>query len=336
MNKLADISVFESLSSTTSSTSVTAFNQRKAVNNKMGRVGKTLGALTLGAATLLPGCGWIHKPGEYYHNHFTKTGREETDYINIIKQCETIDQLRGFEEFVTDPTINSFMPRILPAYVAQFDTITRNIAKQKKSEDNRDVAVTRQKKIKAAKQRLEAAKQFMQSSQGGQTGESTSGKVANRRITNHRTPRRRVFNGFLKKPLPLVLGASALAGGIQHAHNHPEDGVLIDTFLNTPISEHLDEAKWRLQEINPFDNRSVGRVVLDRGQAEIRAAKRAARRDAFINLQLANCLSKVQTDPSDQPSREKLAKLLNYARSKNTKLKPEISNTLKELNVKWP
>lgn len=329
MNKLADISAFESLSISHTTAPVTAFNQRKAVNNKMGRFGKTLGALTLGAATLLPGCGWIHKPGEFLHNHFTSLGREETDHIKNIEKCETYEQLNGFTKFVTNPATNRDMPRVLPAYVDQFEKITRDILKKNQEEARLAAAAARKKQIEAARQLLPPAA-------GEQNGESTSGKVANRRITNRRTPRQRVFNGFFRKTLPWVLAAAGAVGGGEHARNHPEDAVRVGTFLNTPISEHLDEAKWQLQKINPFDNRSVGRLVVDKNEANIRAINRAVRREALINLYLADCLSKVQTDPSDQRSKDRLANLLNYARRKKTSLKPEITNTLKKMNVKWP
>lgn len=329
MNKLADISAFESLSISHTTAPVTAFNQRKAVNNKMGRVGKTLGALTLGAATLLPGCGWIHKPGEFLHNHFTHIGREETGHIKKIQECETYEQLGRFTKFVTDPTNNRDMPRILPAYVDQFEKITRNMLKQKQDEANRDAAAMREKQLQ------DTTQQSLLSTEG-QEGYATGNEVTNRRITNRRTPRQRVFNGFFRKTLPWVLAAAGAVAGGEHARNHPEDAVSVGTFLNTPISEHLDEAKWQLQERNPFDNRSVGRLLVDKSEAGIRASNRAVRRDALINLYLADCLSKVQTDPSDQRSKDRLANLLNYARRKNATLKPEITNTLKKMNVKWP
>ena len=329
MNKLADISTFESLSISHTDTPVTAFNQRKAINNKMGRFGKTLGALTLGATTLLPGCSWVHKPGEFMHNHFTSLGREETDHIKKIQDCETYEQLNGFTKFVTNPATNRDMPRVLPAYVDQFEKITRDILKKNQEEARLAAAAERQRQIEAARQLLPPAA-------GEQNGESTSGKVANRRITNRRTSRQRVFNGFFRKTLPWVLAAAAAVGGGEHARNHPEDYVRLGTFINTPIDEHLEGLKYWLQTKNPFDNRDVSRVLYDNGQAKLRSVKKAARRDAILNPRLADYLSKVQTDPTDQHLKENLANLLNYARSENASLDPEITATLKKMNVKWP
>ena len=147
-------------------------------------------------------------------------------------------------------------------------------------------------------------------------------------VNNHR-----VFNGFVRKAAPWIIGAGALAGLGKHVANHPEDYVRADTFLNTPISEHVDELKYKLQKVNPFDNRDTDRVLYDNLQAKKRSLLRDARRKALLNRYAMDYLLEIQADESNKKAAEKLAKLLNYARAKNIEISPQLKTSLKSMNI---